>query len=267
MTEPISNESSMTIAVAIAVAIHAVPLLLADPEPDEPINTDITCCFRCDGREEPPEDVPGFDEGPFRFSSDSQLTREQAIEQAHSGGIGSFHRYDYLRPRLPPRFPPISFDHGEIYLGEVECDWFCYFQSWKVREDPQLAAAMRKPAPAPLSIDPITVGGSLDKSTLRRVLKRNVSALARCQVLAEPSLTLGRTDPGALGTINAQLLIRGDGRVAQVTVADDRRDVVACIEHALSAIEFPRSPDVAPTQVNVPLRYGTTVASAGVLVR
>jgi len=75
----------------------------------------------------------------------------------------------------------------------------------------------------------------------------------------------GTTRP--LGDIMTQVLIRGDGRVAHAVVADGRADVVACLERALYAIEFPASPNNELTQVNVPLHYGTTVASAGGFVR
>jgi hypothetical protein len=165
------------------------------------------------------------------------------------------------------KLSPLSFDGGELYLEELECDWFCYRETWKVREYPLLSVMMREPAPLPLTIQPIMLAGDLDKSTVRRYLKRNYSALARCQAVAEPSLALGRGATSALGEVFAQILIRGDGRVAHVVVADGRDDVVACVKRALYAIEFPRAPNNGLTQVNVPLRYGTTVASAGLLVR
>lgn len=278
------TESSMTIAFAIAITLHAVPLLLADPELDPPITYDETIgCFGCDGvcDDEPPPDLDEPVE-PMRLDGpdDFKLSREQAIEAARIGGIGSFryqpnvgavgvlgdpaYEHHPLTPRTRLALP--SFDDGEIYTEERECDWWCYRSAWNVRQHALLSPSMSAPVAPALSIYPIQLAGGLDKATVRLHLKRHLSELARCQAETQPSLRLGG-DTGELGLVFTQILIGRDGRVRQVIVRHERDEVVDCVTRAFKAIEFPRPPNGELTQVNVPLRYGTIVASAGVLVR
>lgn len=278
----------MTIAIAIAIAVHAIPLLVVDPEDETvPVYEEVVYCNQgC--WEEPPE---SFDEWePYAPSTeatmqltpgtDQRLSREQAVEQARIGGVGSFWIPDdigysgvlgnlYQPLTTPTKLPPITYDDGEIWLESVECDWcwFPYRERWRLREYPQLVAGMWSPAEPPtVVLSPITSAGPIDKAILRRYLKRHRLALASCYQ-EQPSLALGR-HAHATGevTLAAQLLIDGSGHVTQVNVAGGG-EVRDCVRRTLAAIEFPRPADNAPTQVALPIRYGTTVMSAAVFVR
>jgi hypothetical protein len=265
--------AALTIALALAVALHAIPLLAAPEEEPVPIDTDIgiTCTFSCEPEDQEP---PAADKcrSDLELFRDPWLTREMAIEQALVGPDRSYHYVQPMpgghgllggsqTPPLVPRFPPETVERGEFVLEASE--WFGE-AVWRVRDVPQLARSMR---PRPPATDPeimvIYARGPRDKATLKRYVKRHRAELARCA--SGPSLSL-RTTTGER-TVLVQFVVDPEGRVTDTDVQGEHGDLGACVQRTIAAIRFPRFSTTELTQVNLPLRYGTTVASAGVFVR
>lgn len=106
--------------------------------------------------------------------------------------------------------------------------------------------------------------GPRDPTLVRRYLQRQARALAQC---GDRELE-GETE------VEVRFDIRADGRVDRTRVRLDDRETAACVERVLSAITFPpiddptRSEAVYRFAINrEALRYGMTVAEAGVFVR
>jgi hypothetical protein len=96
--------------------------------------------------------------------------------------------------------------------------------------------------------NPIPVGG-LDKSIIKRYVKRNLSKIQYCyesQLLASPNLA---------GTVNVAFMIAPDGTVqtSKATGLDD--SVASCVAGVVKNISFPRPSDGGPVQVTYPFIF------------
>ncbi len=88
--------------------------------------------------------------------------------------------------------------------------------------------------------------GSLDKTILRRYVKRQSAKVAYCyerELQGKPTLA---------GTVVVQFLIGGDGHVLSSTASGVDDKVAACIADVVKAIEFPAATDGGKVQVNYP---------------
>jgi Ca-activated chloride channel family protein len=90
-------------------------------------------------------------------------------------------------------------------------------------------------------------GGSLDRTILRRYIRRRLDAVRYCYEKA----LLAR--PGLAGTVTAHFTVNATGHVLQCT-ADGLgdREVEGCIVRVIASIEFPAVPDGTATTVNYP---------------
>jgi hypothetical protein len=235
----VANESKLTLALAVAIAVYAMPVATAvDPEALPVELADIGFCCFC-GQEPAPdpeedEELAAATRCPSAPVVERPLSREQAIEQALAVSTV-----------------------GRAFVWDGDHD-----APWRIRTSPQLAAEMQPPLPTN-RLATVLAQGTLDRRTVRRYLKRQHRELARC-VDPTPSLRLGRSlrddgDPAM------QFLIDRDGRVVQVIPITGSPELAACLEHTVKTFTFPRSAGL--TQVHVPLRYGTTETSAGIFVR
>jgi Ca-activated chloride channel family protein len=106
--------------------------------------------------------------------------------------------------------------------------------------------------------EPVALG-SLDKTILRRYIKRQTDSVRHCyekQLAAKPSLR---------GTVTAHLLVDEDGHVVTST-ADGMDDTVAtCVAGVLGAIEFPKAEGAGTTQVNYPFTFEPNVIHEDVM--
>jgi hypothetical protein len=104
-------------------------------------------------------------------------------------------------------------------------------------------AAVPVVVPAP----PVAVGG-LDKSIIRRYIKRNLAKIAYCyehELLAHPELA---------GTIAVRFFIQPDGGVKDSTASGLDATVARCVADVVSAIQFPR-PDGGGVEVSYPFTF------------
>ncbi|HSD87297.1 MAG TPA: AgmX/PglI C-terminal domain-containing protein [Kofleriaceae bacterium] len=102
--------------------------------------------------------------------------------------------------------------------------------------------------PQPVVGQPNAVGG-LDKTIIRRYIKRNVDKIAYCyekQLLAHP---------GIEGTVSIQFFISPDGSVKSSNGAGFDGEVASCVAGVVSAIEFPRPDGGGGVQVNYPFTF------------
>ena len=248
----VAREAKLTLALSMTLAIYAVPVVTAaDPEAALPVDLDDTvyCCF-CSHAEpvpEPEDEELVIDTHCNAFPTvavDPPLSREQAIEQALSNYVGVLGSSELFRPS--PSLTPRTFAE-ELGLDDSERWW----------------RPSRTIQPRQLSTFSVLAQGALDRRTVHRYLERQQLELARC-VDPTPSLQLGRALRGD-GDPAMQFLIDRDGRVVQVLPITSSPELAACLEQTVKTFTFPRSDGL--TQVHVPLRYGTTDASAGAFVR
>ncbi len=254
-------EVTLTVVLAIALTVHVFPLIAADPDlgaPGEEITFDEGPCYFPGG--DFPEEPPYPDEdlyAPLLFDNLSPaLARQQAIEQARIGGVGSFaieeHHHD------PDEYCVLHDFGSRFHPLRVATP----MPPRRQLDDDELEHLLDFEKPQPIAIGIVT-GGPVDKWTIRRSLKRATGELARCDH-TRLSLRLGddvHVDDGVFG---ATFTIERDGRLAQI-ITDDTGSTSACVTRVLKTIELPKAD--APTPVRVTLRYGTTERSAGVLVR
>jgi outer membrane biosynthesis protein TonB len=102
--------------------------------------------------------------------------------------------------------------------------------------------------PQPVVGQPTAVGG-LDKTIIRRYIKRNVEKIAYCyekQLLAHP---------GIEGTVTIQFFISPDGSVKTSNGAGFDNEVSNCVAGVVSAIQFPRPDGGGGVQVNYPFTF------------
>lgn len=244
----VAKESTLTFAVAAAIAIYAVPVVTAqhaegDSIPVELVDLPNDCCF-C---RHLPDEAELADEARI---SDRFDVSPWHVDLGYVGVLGSVD--GSLRPT-----PALAIETGELALEDG-------IWSWRVRAVRGLVAEMQPPLHrSQLSTFSILAQGSLDRSVVRRYLKRQGYELARCYDPL-PSLQLGQglrgdRDPAV------QFLIERDGRVVQVIPITSSPELATCLEQTIKTLTFPRSDGL--TQVHVPLHYGTIEASAGVFVR
>lgn len=256
----VESESTLTFALVLATAIYTVPFVTAAPEPDAmfvEFDDGYTCCFGChrDELEEPPPEelmaspCPNNEPPEFR---DPAMSRAYAVEYA----------LEFLS-RSPRReltlVPEYSIDHGEIVLDDNRG----YERPlWKLRQFPQLAPSMQsttRPRPAFAA----TVQGALPRASVARVVKRNQQAFAACDD-TRPSLDLAARERHV--TLAATFMVNAEGRVAgEIVITGSDDPINTCVKRVASQLVFPRSE--GNTQINIPLRYGTTLTSAEVFVR
>ncbi|HEX5060430.1 MAG TPA: AgmX/PglI C-terminal domain-containing protein [Kofleriaceae bacterium] len=101
--------------------------------------------------------------------------------------------------------------------------------------------------PTPIIGQPDAKGG-LDKSIIRRYIKRNIDKIKYCyekQLLAKPGLE---------GTVSVSFFITPAGSVTSSTGAGVDPTVANCVADVVSTIEFPR-PDGGGVQVNYPFTF------------
>jgi hypothetical protein len=94
-----------------------------------------------------------------------------------------------------------------------------------------------------------TSGGNLDKSIIKRYIKRNVDKIAYCyesQLLAKP---------GIEGEVMINFLITGSGTVTSSSGAGFDGKVAGCVAGVIKNIEFPRPTDGGNVQVNYPFTF------------
>ncbi len=102
--------------------------------------------------------------------------------------------------------------------------------------------------PAPVVGQP-TMGGSYDKSIIRRYIRRNLNKISYCyekELLANPSLD---------GTVTVSFFITPAGTVRSSTGAGMSSNVANCVASIVGAIEFPKPPDGGGVQVNYPFTF------------
>jgi hypothetical protein len=95
---------------------------------------------------------------------------------------------------------------------------------------------------------PSPVGG-LDKSIIRRYVKRQQNSVAYCyekELLAKPGLQ---------GEVMVQFMIAADGSVQASKGAGMDSNVAACVADVIHGITFPRPSDGGTVQVNYPFDF------------
>ncbi|MEJ7601995.1 MAG: AgmX/PglI C-terminal domain-containing protein [Kofleriaceae bacterium] len=96
------------------------------------------------------------------------------------------------------------------------------------------------------------VQGDLDKSVIRRYLKRQFAKIRYCYertLLAHPTLE---------GTMVTRFTIAPSGLVGSVTAEGlGDTEVASCVASVITAIEFPRVPDGGDVQVHYPFTFRT----------
>lgn len=249
-------ESSLTIAFALAVTLHAFPLIAAEPPGDTiELGFDIIDC----GHPEPDGDPP---EATLRLDDEPATTEHPWIRRQRELAIlGIAEPPDEVTALSPAaRLPAATLDHGELYLEPVDC-WGCTwgYEVWRVRQLPALAAALR-PARLRVAYRAPYTRGALHPSSIALALQRARPALEHCH--AAPSLTLGGRIDGEV-ELELALEIDGNGH-PEVWVSEDG-ELGSCVARVLTGLRFPGAPGA--THVGVSLRYGTTDTSSAVFVR
>jgi pSer/pThr/pTyr-binding forkhead associated (FHA) protein len=94
-----------------------------------------------------------------------------------------------------------------------------------------------------------TSGGNLDKTIIKRYIKRNQSKIAYCyesELMARPSIE---------GQVQVSFLISGTGSVMSSTGVGFDSKVASCVASVIKHIEFPRPTDGGNVQVNYPFTF------------
>jgi hypothetical protein len=107
----------------------------------------------------------------------------------------------------------------------------------------------RHPQTPPVVIGQPSNGGGLDKSIIRRYVKRNEEKIAYCygkELLAHPNLE---------GEIMVQFMIAPDGTVQASNGRGFDANVANCVASVVHGITFPRPTDNGPVQVNYPFTF------------
>ncbi|HTR49542.1 MAG TPA: AgmX/PglI C-terminal domain-containing protein [Kofleriaceae bacterium] len=107
----------------------------------------------------------------------------------------------------------------------------------------------RRPAVPTVAITEGQVLGDLDKSIIRRYIKRNLEKITYCyehELLAKPELA---------GTITVQFFIQPDGTVGQSNASGFDHEVASCVAGVVKAIEFPRPNGNGGVTVNYPFNF------------
>jgi Ca-activated chloride channel family protein len=117
-----------------------------------------------------------------------------------------------------------------------------------------LSLRAAEPAVAVVIAAPLVIG-SLDKTIIRRYVRRQIEKIQYCydkRLLGQPRLA---------GTVIVHFAISPDGRVASAT-ADGMHDdeLEACVAGVIKAIEFPRSENGDVVQVNYPFTFQSAEA-------
>jgi hypothetical protein len=98
-----------------------------------------------------------------------------------------------------------------------------------------------------VSIGAPVAAGSLDKTIIRRYVRRQLHQFRYCyekRLMARPTLA---------GTLTTHFTIDGDGRVVAATAEGlGDAEVEACVAGVIQAIEFPRPGGGGMVQVNYP---------------
>jgi Ca-activated chloride channel homolog len=97
---------------------------------------------------------------------------------------------------------------------------------------------------------PVAAAGSLDKSIIRRYIRRQLNQIQYCyekRLMSRPNLS---------GTLTAHFTIGGDGRVVAATADGlDDAELQACVAGVVKAIEFPRPDGGSAVQINYPFEF------------
>ncbi|HEV7558022.1 MAG TPA: AgmX/PglI C-terminal domain-containing protein, partial [Kofleriaceae bacterium] len=107
----------------------------------------------------------------------------------------------------------------------------------------------RHPQTPPVVIGQPSNGGGLDKSIIRRYVKRNEEKIAYCygkELLAHPNLE---------GEVLVQFMIAPDGTVQASNGRGFDATVASCVASVVHGITFPRPTDNGPVQVNYPFTF------------
>jgi len=94
-----------------------------------------------------------------------------------------------------------------------------------------------------------TAGGNLDKTIIKRYIKRNQAKIAYCyesELLARPTIE---------GQVAVSFLISGSGTVMSSTGAGFDGKVASCVASVIKHIEFPKPTDGGQVQVNYPFTF------------
>jgi Ca-activated chloride channel family protein len=90
------------------------------------------------------------------------------------------------------------------------------------------------------------IQGDLDKSIIKRYVKRHLEKITYCyekELLAKPTLD---------GTVVAQFLVGADGKVLSSTASGVDEKVASCIADVIKAIDFPAATGGIKVEVNYP---------------
>jgi hypothetical protein len=277
------TETSFTVYIVAALALHLVPLLAVDPAPETlDVETDVFGCFRdCWDCGPPPEESnliedssPMRDDGRISIPHsrvESWIAREEAIANARSGSVFSTTEPLVQKIRSLTAFEDI---YLEIREPSITCCWPSD-EYWRVKQAPLFRETPTLHAPATLQPGTLYRLGKREHDEIRRPLARHHRELARC---GDPAI------PGVIH-VEARFEILDDGRVVRTRVTagaasdteiehpnNDPR-AARCIERVVSSIVFPAI-DGTTTDVfyrftitRAPLRYGMTLAEDGVFVR
>ena len=107
----------------------------------------------------------------------------------------------------------------------------------------------RHPQTPPVVIGQPSSGGGLDKSIIRRYVKRNEEKISYCygkELLAHPNLE---------GEVMVQFMIAPDGTVQASNGRGFDTNVATCVASVVHGITFPRPTDNGPVQVNYPFTF------------
>jgi tetratricopeptide (TPR) repeat protein len=176
-----------------------------------------------------------------RRPSQAQLTREELLEQARGGGVRGADARGALA--LEARYGTIG--HG-VGAGE----------SWSAGTHGRAMMRARVAAvPAIVLAAPSVASGSLDKSIIRRYIKRHIAQIGYCyerELLARPQLQ---------GTLQTQFTIGVTGHVLAATATGVDEKVATCVAGVIRNIEFPPVDD-STVVVNYPFTFRTAGSPA-----
>ncbi|HEY5950578.1 MAG TPA: AgmX/PglI C-terminal domain-containing protein [Kofleriaceae bacterium] len=137
----------------------------------------------------------------------------------------------------------IGSSYGRIGLGRFGNS------GWNTRDGGMLGSRKHPPGvPNPVIGQPESKGG-LDKSIIRRYIKRNIEKIKYCyekQLLSHPGLD---------GTVSVSFFITPNGSVTSSVGSGMNADAANCMAQVVSDIEFPKPTDGGGVQVNYPFTF------------
>ena len=192
----------------------------------------------------------------FRPAGDATLTRQQAIEQArHAGILGST---SSRSTSFSATSSSTSFGDGFLESRSVSGAGagFGAGRYRTIGKGAPRPRARRSDSPSVTIAMPSVVQGSLDKSIIKRYIKRQLAKISYCyeaELLSKPHLE---------GTVQVQFHIGKRGIVTSATASGVDPKVASCVASVIKQIEFPTIVD-GGVQVNYPFTFRSVETSTG----